>query len=119
MGPLGLLYALKVTEALDIEVVCVDFSEHILPLCLLSFEFDMIPCLQQYSYLAFFAHEVSKESENGRFGGRKAVPLRRTSSFAQIKPAKINLSLFGRFRLHFSVRQRIMPDTRQYAHCSL
>ena len=34
----------------------------------------MLPLQQQYSYLAFFVHGVSKESEAGRSGGRKAAP---------------------------------------------
>ena len=67
----------------------------------------------------FCPQGVSRGTDNSLRVPRGATPSRYTPTFPQIKPAKINLSLFGRFRgdkgLRFSVRQRIMPSTRQYA----
>ena len=70
----------------------------------------------------FCPRGVSWGTDNSLRVARGATPSRHPPTFTQIKPAKINLSLFGRFRgnkgLHFSVRQRIMPNTQQYAYCS-
>ena len=70
----------------------------------------------------FCPQGISWGTDNSLRVPRGAAPSRHSPTFAQIKPAKINLSLFGRFRgdkdLHFSVRQRIMPSIRQYAYCS-
>ena len=73
-------------------------------------------------FAIFCPQGVSWGSNNSLRLSRDATPSRHSPTFPQIKPAKINLSLFGRFQggkdLHFSVRQRIMPNTRQYAYCS-
>ena len=66
----------------------------------------------------FWPRGVSREIDGSLRGPRGAIPSRYPPTFPQIKPTKINLSLFGRFCLHFSVRQRIMPSIRQYAYCS-
>ena len=46
----------------------------------------------------FCPQGASRGTGDSLWTPRDAIPSRRASTFAQIKPTKINLSLFGRFR---------------------